>query len=70
MGYMEDEDNIYNEEEEEITKMFSSKKNLLSSDEELALHIFYKFNIDRDTMESMPAFEEKIKTLFGREKEK
>ncbi len=70
IGYMGDEDRSYNEEDEQITKMFSDKKDLLSSDEELALHIFHKFNIDRDTMESMPAFDEKIKPLFGREKEK
>lgn len=67
---MGDEDKDYNEDDEEISKMFSDKKNSLSSDEELTLHIIHKFNIDRDTMESMPAFEEKIKPLFGREKEK
>lgn len=67
---MGDEDKEYNEDDEEISKMFSDKKNSLSSDEELTLHIIHKFNIDRDTMESMPAFEEKIKPLFGREKEK
>ena len=67
IDYMGDEDKDYNED---ITKMFTDKKDLLSSDEELALHIIQKFNIDRDTMESMPAFEEKIKPLFGQEKEK
>jgi hypothetical protein len=67
---MGDEDKVYNEEDEEISKMFSDKRDLLSTDEELALHIFHKFNIDRDTMESMPAFEEKIRPLFGKEKEK
>jgi hypothetical protein len=64
---MGDEDKEYNEE---ITKMFSDNKNLKSSDEELALHIIHKFNIDRDTLESMPAFDESLKPLFGREKEK
>ena len=59
----EDKDNI-----QEVSKMFSNNKDL--SDEELALHIFQKFNIDRDTIESMPAFEGKIKPLFGIEKEK
>ena len=53
---------------EEVSKMFSTNKNL--SDEELALHIIQKFNIDMDTIESMPAFQEKIKPLFGIEKEK
>lgn len=55
--------------EENVTKMFSGKK-LASSDEELALHIFHRFNICRDSMESMPAFEEHLKTLFSKEKEK
>jgi len=64
---MGDKDKEHNEE---ITKMFTDNKNLNSSDEELALHIIHKFNIDRDTIESMPAFEEKIKQLFGIEKEK
>ncbi len=64
---MGDEDTEYSEE---ISKMFNDNKNLMTSDEELALHIIHKFNIDRDTIESMPAFDEKIKPLFGREKEK
>ena len=64
---MGDEDTEYNEE---ISKMFNDNKNLKTSDEELALHIIHKFNIDRDTIKSMPAFDEKIKPLFGREKEK
>lgn len=65
IDYMGDEeiDNI-----EEVSKMFSNNKNL--SDEELALHIIQKFNIDMDTIETMPAFQEKIKPLFGIEKEK
>ena len=63
---MGDEDTEYSEE---ISKMFNDNKNLKISDEELALHIIHKFNIDRDTIESMPAFEEKIKPLFGIEKE-
>jgi hypothetical protein len=49
--------------------MFSDKK-LSTSDDELALHIFHRFNICRDSMESMPAFEEHLKTLFSRDKEK
>jgi len=64
---MEDDEKDYNQE---ITKMFSGKNNYYSPDEKLALHIFHKFNIDRETLESMPAFEENLKSLFGREKEK
>ena len=57
------------EPKEEISKMFVDNEELLSSDEELALHIMHRFNIDRDTMESMPAFEKPLKTLWE-EKEK
>ena len=62
---MSGEEKDYNDD---ISKMFFDKKDLLSSDEELALHIIHKFNIDRDTIESMPAFEEKTRALFGKEK--
>lgn len=56
--------------EEEISKMFLDQKNMKLSDEELALHIIHKFNIDRDTIETMPAFEEHLKPLFSQVKEK
>ena len=57
------------EYDERISKMFAGKKSL-SSDEELALHIYHRFNICRDTMETMPAFDDHLKTLFSREKQK
>ena len=57
-------------EPEEVSKMFDGSRGTLSSDEELALHIIHRFNIDRETMETMPAFEEHLKPLFwGKEKE-
>lgn len=52
------------EPKEDISKMFVGDNKLLSSDEELALHIMHRFNIDRDTMESMPAFEKPLKTFW------
>jgi len=58
------------ESEEEMSKMFAGKRNELSSDEELALNIIHHFNIDRDTMETMPAFENHIGPLFSKVKEK
>jgi len=58
------------ESDEETSRMFLGKKGAISSDEELALHIMHRFNIDRDTMETMPAFEEHLKPLFSREKDK
>jgi NH3-dependent NAD+ synthetase len=55
---------------EEISKMFLDGKEVISSDEQLALHIMHRFNIDRDTIETMPAFEEHLKPLFSQKKEK
>jgi len=62
-------DNELVESKGEISSMFADSKVALSPDEELALNIIHKFNIDRDTMETMPAFEEHLKPLFLEEKE-
>lgn len=56
-------------EPEEVSKMFDDSRGILSSDEELALHIMHRFNIDRETMEAMPAFEEHLKPLLGKKEE-
>jgi len=56
--------------DENISKMFTSKKGTMSSDEELALHIIHRFNICRDTLETMPAFDEHLEPLFFKVKEK
>ena len=56
-------------EPEEVSKMFDDSGGTLSSDEELALHIMHRFNIDRETMETMPAFEEHLKPLLGKKEE-
>lgn len=58
------------ESEENVSKMFAGKEGILSSDEELTLHIIQRFNICRDTLETMPALEEHIKQLFSKEKDK
>ena len=55
---------------EEITTMFSDNSQSFSSDEQLALHIMHRFNIDRDTLESMPAFNEHLGPIFLKQKEK
>ena len=55
---------------ENVSKMFSDIKGSLSADEQLALHIIHKFNICRDTLETMPAFEEHLKPLFSKERDK
>ena len=58
------------EPDDKISVMFKNKKNLEVSDEELALHIIHRFNICRDTMETMPAFEQCIEQLFSKVKQK
>ena len=58
------------ESNEEVSRMFTRDKETFSQDEKLALHIIHKFNIDRDTMETMPAFEEHLEPLFSKIKEK
>ena len=58
------------ESEEEFSRMFLGRKGQTHPDQELALHIIHRFNIDRETMETMPAFEEHLKPLFSIEKEK
>jgi len=55
---------------ENISKMFSDVKGTLSADEQLALHIIHKFNICRDTLETMPAFEEHLEPLFSKVRNK
>jgi hypothetical protein len=53
-----------------VSRMFYDKDGKLLSDEELALHIIHRFNICRDTLETMPAFEEHIQPLFSKEMDK
>lgn len=53
--------------DKEFSKIFKDKGSILSNDEELALHIIHKFNIDRDTIESMPAFDEHVKPILNRD---
>lgn len=50
--------------DEIITKMFINKEGKWETDDELALHIIHRFNICRDTIETMPAFDNHIGPLF------
>jgi len=63
-------DEEQNSKEEEVTRMFADNRPSLSSDEQLALQIMHRFNIDRETLESMPAFNEHLGPLFFKPKEK
>lgn len=56
-------------ETKEVTKMFVDN-GCLTADEELAVDIMHRFNIDRDTMECMPAFDPHIKPIFSKERQK
>lgn len=55
--------------DETISRMSLRKTHNLSEDQELAMHIIHKFNICRDTLETMPAFDEHIQPLFTKIKE-
>jgi hypothetical protein len=52
------------------TRMFTDLSGTCTPDEELALHIIHRFNICKDTLDTMPAFEEHLNPLFFKRKEK
>jgi hypothetical protein len=52
----------------DISTMFADDASLLTSDEDIALHVMHRFNIDKDTMESMPAIDASLRSLFWPEK--
>jgi hypothetical protein len=51
---------------EEVSCMALTNKKVITSNEELMLFM-HRFNLDWDTVETMPAFEEHCKVLFRRE---
>jgi hypothetical protein len=53
---------------DEVSCMNLKGKKSISSNEELMLFM-HRFNLDWDTVETMPAFEEHCKELFRREKQ-
>jgi len=53
---------------EEVSCMALSTKKIISSNEEL-MFFMHRFNLDWETVETMPAFEEHCKELFRREKQ-
>lgn len=58
------------DKKEEVSMMFLDDEVVFNNDEELALHIYQRFNICRDTLEDMPAFKEHLYCLFHTEEEK
>jgi hypothetical protein len=53
-----------------ISRMFTGQNGIYNSDEELAIHIIHRFNICRETLETMPALEEHLECLFSKDKRK
>ena len=67
MGYSMDD---CTDVEEEVTRMFKGPRGGFSCDQDLAFHLMHRFNIDRDTLECMPAFDEHMKPLFSKDPKK
>jgi len=53
-----------------LSKMFIGKNGTCNPDEELAINIIHRFNICKETLDTMPAFEEHLNPLFFNKKEK
>lgn len=52
----------------DLSQLLEKDASTFASDEELALHIMHHFNIDRDTLETLPAFHEPLGPLLWPEK--
>ena len=52
--------------EEEMSCMFVKNVKAMSPDEQLAIFM-HRFNLDMETVQEMPAFEEHCKSLFPKE---
>ena len=62
------DDVIGNKKEQDISVMFPDDASIFTTDEELAIHVMHRFNIDRETLESMPAFKEPLNPLLWTKK--
>ena len=51
-----------------LEELFSNDASFLTSDEDIALHVMHRFNIDRDTIETLPAFNEPLRKIFWPDK--
>jgi hypothetical protein len=51
-----------------IENFLHNDASLLTSDEDIAIHIMHRFNIDRETLETLPAFNEPLRSLLWPEK--
>ncbi len=58
------------ESKKQVSRMFKDEidETCFFNDEELAVHIYHRFNICRDTLEDMPAFDAHIKSMFCQKK--
>ena len=51
-----------------FSMMIHNDTSFLNNDESIALHVMHRFNIDRDTIESMPAMDSLLRPLLWPEK--
>lgn len=59
---------IGKKKDQDISMMFSDDASIFQTDEDLAVHVMHRFNIDRDTLESMPAFKDPLNLLLWTKK--
>ncbi|MDG6217940.1 MAG: hypothetical protein QCI00_00675 [Candidatus Thermoplasmatota archaeon] len=57
-------------EENMKSMMFADNIVMLNTDEDIALHVMHRFNIDIETLDCMPAFKEPLQLLLWPEKRK
>ena len=51
-----------------LEELFSNDASFLTSDEDIALHVMHRFNIDGDTIETLPAIDEPLRKIFWPDK--
>ena len=54
--------------EQDFSVMLPDDASIFTTDEELAIHVMHRFNIDRETLESMPAFKDPLNLLLWTKK--
>lgn len=57
-------------EEKMKCMMFADEAVMFKTDEDIALHVMHRFNIDSETLDCMPAFKEPLQSLLWPDKRK
>ena len=55
-------------EEKIKSMMFAEEAVVFKNDEDIALHVMHRFNIDAETLDCMPAFKEPLQSILWPEK--